>query len=729
MKKTLLSIFGALAVSSAVGQASVDWSTTQNAAWPKVSMGVRLMSAVDANVLWATGYDGTTGNVGRNYSYFTRTINGGSTYTSGIIYQSATTPAIGDTNSFKIASFEGVDANTAWVAAYLKAGQNKGAIHRTTNGGVTWQNMTTASMYTNAASFCNIVTFVTPQIGITMGDPNPGTGNEYEIWRTTDGGNTWALVPGANIPNPSSANEFGLTGVYTKLGSSNIWFGTNEGRVFRSTDAGLTWNVSTLDPNSVGVNEIAFTTPNNGYCWLFDASQSLATYTTTDGGANWTLIPALDPNLGLNNMGAIPGTSYFASCGAGTSNQIISYSTNGGANWTDWGSTGIQYLTVDFVNPTTGWAGGFSDPTTVGIGGIYKYTGPAIVTPVAPTAAFNVPPTLCLASPAATAVINNSSTGSPAPTYTWSSSPSAVFSSTSAASPTVAFATAGTYTLTLLASNATGTSSATQVVVVQACTAPSAAFSGNSTACTKITYTVSNTSTGAPTPTYSWSTNPTASVTISNATGATPSFTFAGAGVYTINLTATNASGTNSAVQTVTVAPCAPTVAFTVAATTCTGNAVQLSNATTSSFTPLTYTWSSNPGGTAPFSNATAPNPQATFTATGAYTLTLLAGNPSGTASTTQVINVSDCTGLNENAKVLSSISVFPNPSNGVFSIANSLTTDNINYSVTNILGSVILSGKFTSTKNIDLSSQSKGIYFITFENEGNKVSRKIIIE
>ncbi|MBA3680750.1 MAG: hypothetical protein H0W73_06240, partial [Bacteroidetes bacterium] len=105
MKKTLLSIFGALAVSSAVGQASVDWATTQNAAWPKVSMGVRIMSAVNANVLWATGYDGTTGNVSRNYSYFTRTINVGSTYTSGIIYQSATTPLIGDTSTYNIASF------------------------------------------------------------------------------------------------------------------------------------------------------------------------------------------------------------------------------------------------------------------------------------------------------------------------------------------------------------------------------------------------------------------------------------------------------------------------------------------------------------------------------------------------------------------------------------------------------------------------------------------------
>jgi PKD repeat protein len=729
MKKTLLSIFGALAVSSAIGQASVDWSITQNAAWPKVSTGVRLMSAVDANVLWAHGYDGTTGNTGRNYSWFTRTINGGTSYNSGNIYQSTTTPIIGDTNSFKIASLEGVDANTCWVAAYLKAGQNKGAIHRTTNGGTTWQNMTAAGMYTNAASFCNIITFVTPQIGITMGDPNPGTGNEYEIWRTTDGGNTWSLVPGANIPNPSTVNEFGLTGVYTKLGSTNIWFGTNEGRVFRSNDGGLTWNVSTVDPTSVGVNEIAFTTPLNGYLWLFDASQSLQTYNTNNGGATWTLIPVQDPNLGLNNMCAIPGTSEYASCGAGTSNQIISHSSNAGVNWTDWGSVGIQYLTVDFVNNTTGWAGGFSDPTTPGIGGIYKYSGPAITSPAPPTAAFNAPPTLCLSGPTASTTLNNTSTGNPTPTYTWSSSPAAVFSNVNAASPTVTFATAGSYTITLTASNSTGTNVATQVVLVQSCTAPTASFTGNATACTKITYTVANNSTGAPAPSYNWSTNPTTSVTISSSTGSAPTFTFAGAGVYTITLIASNASGTNSATKVVTVSPCPPTVAFNIAATTCTGSANTVTNTSTSSLTPLTYTWSGSPSNATQISNATAPNPQITFTAAGVYTITLNAANPSGATSTTQTVTVTDCVGINENAKVLSFISVFPNPSNGVFSIANTLTTDNINYSVTNILGSVVLSGKFTSTKNIDLSSQSKGIYFITFENEGNKVSRKIVIE
>jgi PKD repeat protein len=724
MKKTLLSIFGALAVSSAIGQASASWSVTQNAAWPKVSTGVRLLSAVDANVVWAHGYDGTPGNTGRNYSWFTKTSNGGNTYTSGNIYASTLTPVVGDTNSFKIASLEGVDANTCWVASYLKPSQNKGAIHRTTNGGTSWQNMTAPGMYTNSASFCNIVTFVTPLIGITMGDPHPGIANEYEIWRTIDGGNNWSLVPGANIPNPSTANEYGLTGVYTKLGSSNIWFGTNEGRIFRSTDAGLTWNVSTLNAIS-SVNEIAFSTPLNGYAWVYANNTTLEQYQTTNGGATWTLIAVVNPNLGLNNMCAIPGTATYASAGAGTP-QIISYSTNGGTTWTDWGSIGIQYLTVDFVNGTTGWAGGFSDPTTIGIGGIYKYTGPAITTPAPPTAAFSAPPLLCSSS--ATAALVNSSTGNPTPTYTWTSSPAAVFSSSTAASPSVTFATAGSYTLTLLASNSSGTNTATQVVLVQSCTAPTASFTSAANGCAKITYTVANTTSASPAATYSWTTNPTASVSISNAASATPSFTFNAPGVYSIGLVATNITGSNSAVKVVTISACPPNAGFNIPAIGCLTTAVSSTNTTTSSITPITYNWSSNPVG-AQFSNPTAPAPAITFTATGNYTVSLIATNASGSITATQTINISTCNSINENNGVLNSISLFPNPSNGVFNVATTLSNDNINYSVTNILGATIATGKFNSSKNIDLSSQSKGVYFITFENNGSKMTKKIILE
>ncbi len=75
--------------------------------------------------------------------------------------------------------------------------------------------------------------------GVAQGDPVSG---EYEIYVTTNGGEAWTPIPGANIPNPTSG-EFGITGNYCAFGD-NIWFGTNQGRIFRSTDKGNTWAAS-----------------------------------------------------------------------------------------------------------------------------------------------------------------------------------------------------------------------------------------------------------------------------------------------------------------------------------------------------------------------------------------------------------------------------------------------------------------------------------------------------
>ena len=46
-----------------------------------------------------------------------------------------------------------------------------------------------------------------------------------------------------------------------------------------------------------------------------------------------------------------------------------------GVTWTDWGSQNIGYLTMDFVNNNTGWAGTFSSQVVIGTEGLYKYSG------------------------------------------------------------------------------------------------------------------------------------------------------------------------------------------------------------------------------------------------------------------------------------------------------------------------------------------------------------------
>src|SRR4051812_15398032 len=107
MKKQLLSVLTAITLSTAVAQTpSTSWPNQQNAAFTNTSVGIRYLDAVDQNVVWATGYDGSAGNTTRSYNWFTRTINGGSTYTSGVVFQSTLTPLIGDTSVFAISSIE-----------------------------------------------------------------------------------------------------------------------------------------------------------------------------------------------------------------------------------------------------------------------------------------------------------------------------------------------------------------------------------------------------------------------------------------------------------------------------------------------------------------------------------------------------------------------------------------------------------------------------------------------
>ena len=356
MRKSLLIVALAIFTINASAQVvpSPFW-TNQSSNFSIVSAGIRYMHVLDPNVVWAVGYNGTS--AASNFNEFTRTINGGTSYVSGLIYPTTAT--------YFPASIEAITQDTAWVTAYLTAG-NMGAIHRTTDGGLSWSNMTPANMYTNAASFADWSTFCTSQIGITCGDP---VGGEFEIHRTNDGGMTWTLVPGASIPNPVGG-EYALTDVYFRYGANDIWFGTNLGRVFHSANQGQTWTVGSIGPTPY-INDIAFRDAMNGLA----ITSATTAYSTSNGGATWTQITPLDPNMGLNSICPIPGTTWYASCGAGTGNNVISYSTDDGVTWTTWGGSNVQYLQIEFVNNTDGYAGGFSDPFNSAQDGMFRFNG------------------------------------------------------------------------------------------------------------------------------------------------------------------------------------------------------------------------------------------------------------------------------------------------------------------------------------------------------------------
>jgi PKD repeat protein len=205
-------------------------------------------------------------------------------------------------------------------------------------------------------------------------------------------------------------------------------------------------------------------------------------------------------------------------------------------------------------------------------------------------------------------------------------------------SPAHSFATAGTYTVTLTASNgAGGTSASTTITAAAAPVAPTTSFTSSVTSGTvPLAVQFTDTSTGAPTA-WNWDFgdgSPTS--TEQNP----PLHTFATAGTYNVTLTASNAVGPGATASTTitAIAPVAPTTSFTSSVTSGTVPlAVQFTD--TSTGAPTAWNWDFGDG--SPTSTEQNP-PLHTFATAGTYNVTLTASNavgPGTTASTTITAN------------------------------------------------------------------------------------------
>lgn len=369
MKKLLLTGF---VLASMVSQAQ-SW-VPQGTKFP-VSFGVDEIDIVDANTVWIFAYDGS--GAGTYPKIVSRTTNGGTTWTASNI--------TGPGSNALVSDLSAVDGNTAWVVtAPFAAGTNANRIWKTTNGGTSWTQQTVG--YTSG-SFANHVYFWDANNGWTSGDPLNG---KFEMFKTSNGGTTWTAVAGA--PTPDNGDDFTYVGLKEVVGD-NIWIGTSIGRILRSTDRGNTWTGSyspVLDFGGVitsgSSGSYAFKDANNGLLLAVDGADSPATttaglYASDDGGANWDL---LTPNgtWFFGDIAYVPGTANtYVSTGINSNAPQgvgSSYTTDGGLNWTIIdnipGIDGGQRGKVSFLNPTTGWAGFFSDGPT-GSEGIFKFSG------------------------------------------------------------------------------------------------------------------------------------------------------------------------------------------------------------------------------------------------------------------------------------------------------------------------------------------------------------------
>jgi photosystem II stability/assembly factor-like uncharacterized protein len=317
--------------------------------------GLSKFHIVDDNVAWAVAYDGV--NTANNIQQFAKTTDGGATWTTGSFN-------IGNPN-LGIANVVATSDLVAYVAAYPMASSQQGGVWKTTDGGVTWARQNGAA-FTSATSFTNLVHFFDPSSGVVVGDPTNGF---WEIYVTSNGGNSYTRLPSSNIP-AAQANETGYLAQYAFSGD-HIWFTTSTGRIVRSSDKGITWSVSQSPLTDFGgtmiSGDLSFATATRGV--IQDNAGNI--YKSTDAGQTWN-------NVVLSGVGApyggaisyLPGTFHMVSTGGDASFSGSSYSVDDGITWTNVDTE--QHVDCVFFNETTGYSGGFSNSLTNE--GVYRYT-------------------------------------------------------------------------------------------------------------------------------------------------------------------------------------------------------------------------------------------------------------------------------------------------------------------------------------------------------------------
>jgi photosystem II stability/assembly factor-like uncharacterized protein len=308
-----------------------------------VTTSLRGVSAVSERVAWASGARNTV----------LRTVDGGATWEQH--------PVPG-ADSLDFRSVGALDARTAFVASAGDGASGQARIYRTTDGGATWTLAladTAKGAFFDALALWDTPPGSAPR-GLAVSDP---VGGRMHIVATDDGGRTWRQP--AQMPSALAGEGAYAAGnaALTVGPDGSAWFvtgGPNGARVFRSRDAGRTWDVVDaplgVRGTSAGLFAVAFRDARTGvavggdYTKPHDPAEHILR--SADGGATWTrpahAVPGFWSGLAYVRRGA---GDVIAVGGAGTA-----VSRDDGATWVRVDTTELN--AVSFAGATAGWAVG-----------------------------------------------------------------------------------------------------------------------------------------------------------------------------------------------------------------------------------------------------------------------------------------------------------------------------------------------------------------------------------
>lgn len=220
------------------------------------------------------------------------------------------------------ATLRGLHVQSALVA---RTAGGEGVVRQTADGGLTWQDHQLPTDRLDA------VRFQGSAVGLAVGDG---------VFRTTNGGSTWALVDGAA----------GLHDVVFLSSSIALACGDG-GTILRSVDGGATWSALGL-PTAEPLLALSFQSSSAG---LVVGAGGVA-FRSTDAGASWQPL-----NTGsaatLTDVDLIGGDEGWVCAGI-----ALLHTTDLGQTWQVLPlPAGVESLGVDFLTSGTGWVAGHGE--------------------------------------------------------------------------------------------------------------------------------------------------------------------------------------------------------------------------------------------------------------------------------------------------------------------------------------------------------------------------------
>ncbi|MCI0450665.1 MAG: YCF48-related protein [Chlorobi bacterium] len=201
-----------------------------------------------------------------------------------------------------------VDSNTALCTTTPSNSTN---VYRTSNGGNTW-----TQVFSQNGGFINAIWMTSATNGFMMGDP---VGGRWSLWKTFNGGSSWDST---GLYLNQFPNMAGWVNAMHMVGNS-IWFNTNGFTIYYSSNYGNNW-VQQFGPDAGSNGSVWFNNLTTGL-----SSGNLDLRYSTNSGMSWFA----RTNPSSNGTPVLMGKgSQFWACVFNSPSQIY-MTTNNGINW------------------------------------------------------------------------------------------------------------------------------------------------------------------------------------------------------------------------------------------------------------------------------------------------------------------------------------------------------------------------------------------------------------